>query len=73
VSAHDVAVPMWLLLRRQCSTGGRGSVWAAEVIASAFLAWAFIAGFTISFGTFPTAVLLLAAVLAVPRGGPAPA
>jgi hypothetical protein len=38
-----------------------------------FLVWAFLGGFSLSFGTFPAACFLLAAVLLTPRGGPASA
>ena len=68
-----VAAPMWLLVRRHCSTGSRAAGLAAELIAAAFMAWAFFGGFSIAFGTFPAAVLVLVAVLAVPRGTPSAA
>jgi hypothetical protein len=63
-----VAAPMWLLLRRRCSTGVGGT--AGELVAVAFLVWSVVAGFSLAFGTFPAAALLLVAVLAVPAGRP---
>jgi hypothetical protein len=64
---------VWALLHRHCSSGDRLSGTAAEWLTVAFLVWAFLGGFSLSFGTFPAAVLLLAAVLMTPSGAHEPA
>jgi hypothetical protein len=64
---------VWALLHRHCSSGDKLSGIAAEWLAVAFLVWAFVGGFSLSFGTFPAAVLLLAAVLMTPPGAREPA
>jgi hypothetical protein len=63
---------LWALLHRHCSSADRVSGTLAEWLAVIFLVWAFLAGFSLSFGTFPAAVLLLAAVLMTPSGARAP-
>jgi hypothetical protein len=57
---------VWALLHFHCSSGNKLSGKIAELLAVAFLAWAFVGGFSLSFGTFPAALLLLAAVLTTP-------
>jgi hypothetical protein len=64
---------LWALLHRHCGSGGKLSGIAAEWLTVIFMAWAFVGGFSLSFGTFPAACFLLAAVLVTPRGGPTPA
>jgi hypothetical protein len=63
-----VSLLMWALLRRRCTTGGSGVSSVAFVLAPLYLVWSVVAGFTLSAGALPAALLLAGAAAAAPRG-----
>jgi hypothetical protein len=63
-----VSVPVWLLLRRYCLSGEEWTGALAVWLAAPFLGWAILGGFSLAFGTFPAACLLVAGVALTPRG-----
>lgn len=59
---------VWMLLHRHCKLGDdRSFAWAA-VLVTLFMAWAWIGGFSLSYGVFPAACLLVLAALLTPAG-----
>jgi hypothetical protein len=67
-----VTLVVWALLNRHCKTGSHTAGTIAEIVASLYIAYSILGGFTISAGAFPAACFLLAAVLLTPRGEPTP-
>ena len=63
-----ISAAVWLLLHRHCTTGDTRSAWWAAFIVVTFMLWAFIGGFSLSFGTFPAACLLVVAAVLTPAG-----
>jgi hypothetical protein len=59
---------MWHLLGRRCQTGGARATTVAWTLASVYLVYSVIGGFTIAAGALPAAVLLFVAVALTPRG-----
>ena len=62
---------VWSLLRRRCHAGGDGVTAAAWSLATVYLVYSVLGGFSIAAGALPAAVLMLLAVAVTPRGAPA--
>jgi hypothetical protein len=63
-----VSVAVWMLLHRHCTLGDERSFRFGAVLVTVFMAWAWIGGFSLSFGVFPAACLLVLAALLTPAG-----
>ncbi len=64
---------MFGLLRARCHTGNRVATTAAWSLASVYLLYSVLAGFTLAAGAFPAAFLLALATAFTPEGEPQPA
>ena len=58
---------MWHLLRRRCHTGDQRAARIAWTVATTYLAYSVIGGFSIAAGALPAALLIVAAVGLTPR------
>jgi lysylphosphatidylglycerol synthetase-like protein (DUF2156 family) len=65
-----VSVLMWHLLRRRCHNGSRHATRAAWVIATIYLIYSVLGGFSIAAGGLPAALLLFLALATTPPGSP---
>ena len=63
-----VSALVFVLLRDYCTTGSRTAASAAAAVAVAYLAWSVLGALSLAAGSFPAAVLLVAAVALTPGG-----